>query len=107
MCITALFLLDDNREVYVWQGWWPEETEETDNVKTGSAEARFNVDRRCALETTLQYCMEKNPDRPPKANVVFAGMEPLKFTNLFPFWKKDATVHDINKKVSFPLHYHS
>jgi supervillin len=52
----ALFLFDAGHCVYLWQGWWPEETEEEENVKTGSAEARFNIDRRCALQTTIDYC---------------------------------------------------
>lgn len=82
----ALFLVDNHHEVYVWQGYWPTETEESDNLQTGSAEARFNVDRRLALETTLNYCREKNKTSPPKAFLVYAGVEPVAFTNLFPEW---------------------
>ena len=54
--VLALLLLDVEKEVYLWQGWWPQSTEDTENVKTGSANARLNIDRRCAMETTLQYC---------------------------------------------------
>ena len=56
LCIPGLFLIDSQHEVFLWQGWWPEGTNDSDNISTGSAVARFNVDRRCALETTLNYC---------------------------------------------------
>ena len=70
LCCPGLFLVDTQYAVYVWSGWWPEETKDEDNVKTGSAEARFNIDRRCALETAINYCkgttftlssLERNP----------------------------------------------
>lgn len=38
-------------EVYLWQGWQPEDTE-----CTGSAKIRWNNERKCAMETVLQYC---------------------------------------------------
>jgi len=40
----------------VLQGWWPEGDEDLENVLTGSAQTRFTADRRCAMETTLEYC---------------------------------------------------
>ncbi|XP_042363517.1 supervillin [Plectropomus leopardus] len=83
----ALFLLDNRMEVYLWQGWQPEDTQ-----CTGSAKIRWNNERKCALETVLQYCKEKNPRRPPLAYLVLAGCEPLTFTNIFPYWEKDASV---------------
>ncbi len=49
-------MLDLDHTIYVWQGWWPQSTEESESVSTGSAHARFDVDRKLALETTLQYC---------------------------------------------------
>lgn len=48
---TALFLVDNHHEVYLWQGWWPVE-----NKITGSARIRWATDRKCAMETVLQYC---------------------------------------------------
>lgn len=38
-------------EVYLWQGWQPEDTQ-----CTGSAKIRWNNERKCAMETVLQYC---------------------------------------------------
>ncbi|XP_068161262.1 supervillin [Antennarius striatus] len=83
----ALFLLDNRMEVYLWQGWSPEDTQ-----CTGSAKIRWNNERKCAMETVLQYCKEKNPRRPPLAYLVLAGYEPLTFTNIFPYWEKDPSV---------------
>lgn len=83
----ALFLLDNRMEVYLWQGWQPEDTE-----CTGSAKMRWNNERKCAMETVLQYCKEKNPRRPPLAYLVLAGCEPLTFTNIFPYWEKDTSI---------------
>ncbi|KAJ8320361.1 hypothetical protein KUTeg_001948 [Tegillarca granosa] len=39
---------------------------------------------------------EKNPDNPPKAYTVYAGVEPLLFTNLFPYWDVDETARMLN-----------
>lgn len=49
--LTALFLVDNHHEVYLWQGWWPAE-----NKITGSARIRWASDRKSAMETVLQYC---------------------------------------------------
>ncbi|XP_022598994.1 supervillin-like isoform X2 [Seriola dumerili] len=83
----ALFLLDNRMEVYLWQGWQPEDTQ-----CTGSAKMRWDSERKCAMETVLQYCKEKNPRRPPLAYLVLAGCEPLTFTNIFPYWEKDTSI---------------
>ncbi|XP_069108272.1 serine-rich adhesin for platelets-like isoform X2 [Argopecten irradians] len=92
----GLFLVDDHHTVYLWHGWWPEGDAEVDNVITGSALARFNVDRRCAIDTVLLYCREKDSDNPPCAYAVHAGLEPPCFTNLFPYWEVDNSVKGIN-----------
>ncbi|KAM9816987.1 supervillin-like [Neosynchiropus ocellatus] len=83
----ALFLLDNRMEVYLWQGWQPE-----DNQCTGSAKMRWDSERKCAMETVLQYCKEKSARRPPQAYLVHVGCEPLTFTNVFPYWEKDPTI---------------
>ncbi|XP_057681677.1 supervillin isoform X2 [Corythoichthys intestinalis] len=83
----ALFLLDNRMEVYLWQGWWPQ-----DEQCTGSAKMRWDNERKCAMETALQYCKEKNSRRPPQAYLITAGCEPLTFTNIFPYWKKDPSL---------------
>ncbi|CAL1599462.1 unnamed protein product [Knipowitschia caucasica] len=88
----ALFLLDNRMEVYLWQGWQPDDTE-----CTGSAKIRWDHERKCAMETVLQYCKEKNPRRPPQAYLVLAGCEPLTFTNIFPYWEKNENISSKNQ----------
>lgn len=57
LALTALFLVDNHHEVYLWQGWWPVE-----NKIAGSARIRWASDRKSAMETVLQYC--KGEGRP-------------------------------------------
>jgi len=56
--VVALFLVDNGYEVYLWQGWWPAQDLEdgTESVRTGSTEARFITNRKCAMQTAIQYC---------------------------------------------------
>ncbi|XP_038156695.1 supervillin a [Cyprinodon tularosa] len=89
----ALFLVDNHHEVYLWQGWWPPDSE-----STGSARIRWDSDRKCAMETVLQYCREKNERKPPKAYLIHAGLEPLTFTNMFPCWEHREDVAEITER---------
>ncbi|XP_066519364.1 supervillin a isoform X2 [Hoplias malabaricus] len=89
----ALFLVDNHHEVYLWQGWWPQDSE-----NTGSARIRWDLDRKCAMETVLQYCREKNEKKPPKAYLIHAGLEPLTFTNMFPCWEHREDIAEITEK---------
>ncbi|XP_029996795.1 supervillin isoform X2 [Sphaeramia orbicularis] len=79
----ALFLLDNRLEVYLWQRGQPEQTE-----GSASAWSCWNNERRCAMQTALQYCKEMNPRRPPQAYLIYEGAEPLTFTNVFPRWER-------------------
>ncbi|XP_036408959.1 supervillin-like isoform X1 [Megalops cyprinoides] len=81
----ALFLLDNRMEMYLWQGKQPDDAE-----PTASARIRWDSERKCAMETVLQYCKEKNSRRPPQAYLIDAGTEPLTFTNIFPRWERDS-----------------
>ncbi|KAM7390803.1 hypothetical protein PAMA_008812 [Pampus argenteus] len=89
----ALFLVDNHHEVYLWQGWWPQDSE-----STGSAQIRWDSDRKCAMETVLQYCREKNAKKPPKAYLIHAGLEPLTFTNMFPSWEHREDIAEITER---------
>uniref|UniRef100_A0A8C7TM48 Supervillin d n=1 Tax=Oncorhynchus mykiss TaxID=8022 RepID=A0A8C7TM48_ONCMY len=73
--------------VYLWQGRQPD-----DGECTGSAKIRWENQKKCAMETVLQYCKEKNSRRPPQAYLVLAGSEPLTFTNIFPYWERDPNI---------------
>ena len=50
--------MDNGYDVYLWQGWWPAQDLEdgTESVRTGSTEARFITNRKCAMQTSIQYC---------------------------------------------------
>ncbi|KAK2822758.1 hypothetical protein Q5P01_022823 [Channa striata] len=89
----ALFLVDNFHEVYLWQGWWPQDSE-----CTGSARIRWDADRKCAMETVLQYCKEKNDKNPQKSYLIHAGLEPLTFTNMFPSWEHREDVAEITER---------
>lgn len=65
----ALFLLDNRMEVYLWQGWQPEDTQ-----CTGSAKMRWDNERKCAMETVLQYCKGQSS----QAGILDKGLSGLK-----------------------------
>ncbi|XP_056148674.1 supervillin-like [Lampris incognitus] len=89
----ALFLVDNFHEVYLWQGWWP-----LDSESPGSARIRWDADRKCAMETVLQYCREKNEKKPQKSYLIHAGLEPLTFTNMFPSWEHREDIAEITER---------
>lgn len=91
----ALFLLDASSGLWLWQGWW-EDNLESDR---GSGNVRFQAERRAAMSTVLSYCNFKYPNSPPEAYLIWAGLEPLIFTNQFPFWTDRDDVAEINIKV--------
>ena len=47
-----MFIVDGYYEVYVWEGWMPEDD---DDVRTGSGRQRWDRDRKLAMETALSY----------------------------------------------------
>jgi supervillin len=92
----AIFLFDNNNEIYVWQGWFESSvadktpTLENDAVD-GTARIRFNVNRKCALQTAINYwkCKHKNgDDKAFRGFLVYAGLDPVEFTNLFQLSKQ-------------------
>ncbi|XP_068604471.1 supervillin-like [Brachionichthys hirsutus] len=88
----ALFLVDNFHEVYLWQGWWPQDSE-----STGSAGIRWDADKKCAMETVLQYCRAKKEKKSQKSYLIHAGLEPLTFTNMFPSWEHGEDVAEITE----------
>ena len=45
-------------------------------------------------------CSELDGKSAPPAYMVYAGLEPLAFTNLFPFWTCEESVREINLRVN-------
>lgn len=118
---TATFMLDTGEELWLWQGWWPE-TAADDNDKDdededetsraadgeqpvvadhrGSLSTRLQAERRAAMQTALDYWNRKyGDDVDPKAYLVWAGLEPLRFTDCFPEWHDRDDIAEINMKV--------
>ncbi|XP_060758018.1 supervillin isoform X2 [Neoarius graeffei] len=86
----ALFLLDNLLEVYLWQS----------SSAQNPQRPHWDTERKCAMETVLQYCKERNPRRPPFAYFLEEGAEPLTFTNVFPFWERRVTqAPSVQKKL--------
>ena len=97
--IAALFLLDNGYELWLWQGWWP--NIENDNEHVGSAVVRWQDERRAAMQTTVNYWKRKHGEcKSVPAYLVWAGLEPLSFTNLFPAWNDRDDVTESNIQVS-------
>jgi supervillin len=104
----ALFLVEaGNEKLWLWQGWWPDVGHEvTDtNMTTGSGIIRFHAERREAMRTIKEFQRSKfskltSQTRPPM-ELVWAGHEPLEFTNLFPSWTHHLDVETLNYEVSF------
>ncbi|CAM1309576.1 SVIL (predicted) [Pycnogonum litorale] len=89
----ALFLIDNRTEAYLWQGWFPKNNTIPRN--------RWNEEKRCAMQTTIDYCNLKGIDR-KNALLVTAGSEPLVFKNLFPEWFDDwiEDLHELDRTDS-------
>jgi len=95
--LTALFLLDTGAELWLWQGWWSAEEGED---ALGSGAVRWQAERRAAMQTALDYwTVRHGADVPYKAYLVWAGLEPLEFTNLFPEWTDRDDITEINIEV--------
>lgn len=104
----ALFLIDNDYELWLWQGWWPEMDSDSDSDnsergyadQTGSGQHRWQAERRAAMQTVLDYWQGPR-DKGVPAFLVWAGLEPLEFTSLFPTWSDRDDIAELNIRVSF------
>lgn len=96
----ALFLIDNHYELWLWQGWWPEKEDEVDlSDQTGSGAVRWQAERKAAMQTAVSYWKSTHDEEEPVvAYLVWAGLEPLQFKNLFPTWDDKEDVAELNKK---------
>ncbi|KAK0182715.1 hypothetical protein PV327_000824 [Microctonus hyperodae] len=90
----ALFLLDNKDELWLWQGWWPDSGSDD---QTGSGAVRWQAERRAAMTVALQYWKKLHP-KAKKCSVylIWAGLEPREFINLFPTWSDHDEVAELN-----------
>lgn len=90
----ALFLFDNNDCIYIWQGWFDGE-----NESDSSAKIRFNIERKCAFQTAINYWNARFGDEKIfRGYIVYAGIEPIEFTNLFPFWNENEEAKEYHLK---------
>ncbi|XP_060534945.1 supervillin-like isoform X2 [Cylas formicarius] len=97
----VLFLFDNGHELWLWQGWWPETEEEADLAadQTGSGRVRWQAERRAAMQTAVAYWKKtRDDDRPVVAYLVWAGLEPTDFRNLFPAWEERCDAAEANTR---------
>ncbi|KAG5332314.1 SVIL protein, partial [Acromyrmex heyeri] len=91
----ALFLLDDKNVIWIWQGWWPDsETED----QSGSKTVRWQAERRAAMKIAIRYWRETRNAQTTNLPIylIWAGLEPLQFINLFPEWTYRDDVAELN-----------
>lgn len=100
----SLFMIDNNEEIYLWQGWYelyPEEISKLENpgqndMTYGTTKLRFNKNRRCAMETAIKYWTKKNPNKEFNGFIVYAGLEPKEFKDFFPLWETNENARKCN-----------
>lgn len=98
--VPALFLVDAGSSLWLWQGWWGEEGQWEDE---GVGEGRWQAERRAAMTTALQYHrLSPMPEKAPLL-LVWAGLEPLAFTNFFPSWTDRDDIAELNIRVTVIL----
>ncbi|KYN01110.1 Supervillin [Cyphomyrmex costatus] len=91
----ALFLLDDKNVIWIWQGWWPDSGTED---QSGSKTVRWQAERRAAMKIAIRYWQETRNAQTTNLPIylIWAGLEPLQFTNLFPEWTYRDDVAELN-----------
>ncbi len=67
----------------------------------GSLKLRYNKNRRCAMETAIKYWNHKHPGKDLKGYIVYAGLEPKEFTEIFPFWEICPNARNSNLNVNY------
>ncbi|XP_034185902.2 supervillin isoform X1 [Osmia lignaria lignaria] len=90
----ALFLLNNKNELWIWQGWWPDNGGED---QSGSKAVRWQAERRAAMTMAMQYWQKIHPETNKyPIYLVWAGLEPLQFINLFPTWTYRDDIAELN-----------
>lgn len=92
-----MFLLDNKNELWIWQGWWPNIGAED---QSGSKAVRWQAERRAAMTMAMQYWQKIHPEiNKYPIYLVWAGLEPLQFINLFPTWIYRDDIAELNIEV--------
>lgn len=96
--LSALFLLDDKNVIWIWQGWWPDSGTED---QSGSKTVRWQAERRAAMMIAIRYWRKTRNAQTTNLPIylIWAGLEPLQFINLFPEWMYRDDVAELNIEV--------
>lgn len=111
----AIFLIDNGDKLWLWQGWWPQEEPTSDadspTIENRANEVRWQLERRTAMETAVDYWKAKikklnlddeighdEVDETENAMgyAVWAGLETLEFTSIFPEWVNKDEIAEMN-----------
>lgn len=67
--------------------------------QTGSGAVRWQAERKAAMQTAVNYWQKHHSgDESVPAYLVWAGLEPLEFKNLFPCWVEREDIAELNLK---------
>lgn len=90
--------MDDKNIIWIWQGWWPDNGTED---QSGSKTVRWQTERRAAMTIAIQYWRKTRNTQTTNLPIylVWAGLEPLQFINLFPEWIYRDDVAELNIEV--------
>ncbi|XP_044598078.1 supervillin-like isoform X3 [Cotesia glomerata] len=90
----SLFLLDNKDELWLWQGWWPDTGLDD---QTGSGAVRWQAERKAAMTVAIEYWNKTHSNSKKKCvYLIWAGLEPLEFINLFPTWTDRDDIAELN-----------
>ncbi|CAD6226854.1 GSCOCG00005946001-RA-CDS [Cotesia congregata] len=90
----SLFLLDNKDELWLWQGWWPDTGLDD---QTGSGAVRWQAERKAAMTVAIEYWNKTHSNLKKKCvYLIWAGLEPLEFINLFPTWTDRDDIAELN-----------
>lgn len=85
--LLGLLVIDGGDKLWLWCGWW--ESGFTTDTR-GSAWCRHLAERRAAMTSCLDYWAKRNRSSDTNTSscvfVVWAGLEPVQFSSLFPVW---------------------
>uniref|UniRef100_H2ZGP9 HP domain-containing protein n=1 Tax=Ciona savignyi TaxID=51511 RepID=H2ZGP9_CIOSA len=90
----ALVLVDGAEGVFLWQSVGGEDMK-------GSGKRQFDISRRLAMETTINYCKEHRPNCTPM--LINEKHEPMEFTNSFPVWLESKQKFSFEERKPKPV----
>lgn len=90
--------------IWIWQGWWPDNGTED---QSGSKTIRWQAERRAAMTLAIRYWQKTRNVQTTNLPIylVWAGLEPLQFINLFPEWMYRDDVAELNIEVCLKKKY--